>query len=209
MLVSLQNRDSSEDEGNGVDVLVASNGLHIFISEKCDEFMTDPELCHAKFPRAVNETENEHKKRFFAVEQCLREMTLNNDDFELTSDCKIMLPFQVDPKDGSMAFSSANGGRILQINLHEKKDVVRHMERSIDLTGGDDEPVKKKSAKRAPKPNPKCADYSVRSTRDPLKWLTSQTSTIACFELIFVSNSYPKLVSVYSGWWYLCDTMIC
>ena len=169
VLVSLQNRDPSEDEGNGVDVLVASNGLHIFISEKYDEFMTDPELCHAKFPRAVNETENEHKKRFFAMEQCLREMTLNNDDFELRSDCKIMLPFQVDPKDRSTAFSSTIRGRILQVDLHEKKDVVRHMERSIDLTGGDDEPVKKKTAKRAPKPNPKCADHSVWPQQETLR----------------------------------------
>ena len=33
VLVSLQNRDPSEDEGSGVDALVASNGLHIFIGE--------------------------------------------------------------------------------------------------------------------------------------------------------------------------------
>ena len=147
------------------------NGLNIFIGEMSDEFMTDPELHCAKFLRVVNETENECKKRFFAMEQSLREMTLNNDDFEVRSDWKIMLPFQIDAKDRSMAFGNTTGGRILQIDLHEKKDVVRHMERSIDLTGEDDEPVKKKSAKRAPKPNPERADCSVQPQQpDPSQW---------------------------------------
>ena len=156
----MQRGDAEEDDGNsGVDVMVASNGLHVCISEKYDEYMIDPELYHMNFPKADNETDNEYKKRFFAMEQCLREMKLNNDDFELRSDYKIMLPFAVDPKDRSIAYSTTIRGRILQIDLHEKKEVVRHVERSIDLTG-EAASKKKAAAKRAPKPNQKYADYA-------------------------------------------------
>ncbi|CAB9507357.1 hypothetical protein SEMRO_302_G112320.1 [Seminavis robusta] len=115
---------AADTDTNAVECGVTDNGMEFIISELWSETIEKIDEFYLLFPRHQDETEDEFKRRQYAMEDLIRPHCASGR--RMRSTFKFTLPIKVDPKSMRVRYAGTNDGtRICHVDLAErlKKEV--------------------------------------------------------------------------------------